>query len=143
MGGDILFTRLKEIEICFENVEGIKVPAKYILVLCMDGLKNFRRSFQNDKEGLAICKGTYAERIILKIDKSAKGKLTSSEGNELFQRLTRYADITNIELKYWDGDEENIYADWEDATKGGEENLLQKNYFDDRGNLIIEMGKGI
>ena len=139
----ILFTRLKELEICFENVEGIKVPAEYILVLCMDGIKNFRRSFQNDEEGLAMCRGTYAERIILKIDKSAKGKLTSSEDNELFQRLTRYADITNIELKYVDGVEENIYADWEDATKGGEENLLQKNSFDDRENLIIEIGKGI
>ena len=112
MDGDILFTRLKEIEICFENVEGIKVPSKYILVLCMDGLKNFRRSFQNDKEGLAMCKGTYA-------------------------------DITNIELKYVDGVKENIYADWEDATNGGEENLLQKNSFDGAGNLIIEIGKGI
>lgn len=138
-----MFTRLKEIEICFENVEGIKVPSKYILVLCMEGLKNFRRSFQNDKEGLAMCKGTYAERIILKIDKSAKGKITISEGNEIFKRLTRYADITNIELKYVDSVKENIYADWEDATNGGEENLLQKNSFDGAGNLIIEIGKGI
>ena len=114
-----MFTRLKEIEICFENVEGIKVPAEYILVLCMDGIKNFRRSFQNDEEGLAMCRGTYAERISLKIDKSA-----------------------NIELKYVDGVKENIYADWEDSTKGGEENLLQKNSVDDRENLIIEIGKG-
>lgn len=135
-----MFTRLKEIEICFENVECIKIPAEYILVLCMDGIKNFRRSFQNDEEGLAMCRDTYVEKIILKIDKSAKGKITSSEGNEVFQRLTRYADITDIELKYSDGVEENIYADWEDATKGGEENLLQKNSFDGAGNLIIEIG---
>ena len=79
-----------------------------------------------------MCRGTYAERIIFKIDKFAKGKITSSEDNELFQRLTRYANITNIELKYVDGVEEKIYADWEEATKGGEENLLQKNSFDER-----------
>jgi len=32
--------------------------------------------------------------------------------------------------------EENIYTDFE---KGGEKNLLQKNFFDDRENLIIEI----
>lgn len=138
-----MFVRLKEIEIGFENVEGVKIPAQYVSVLCMDGIKDFRRSFQNDEEGLAMCRGTYAERIILKIDNSAKGKLTSNEGNEIFQRLTRYHDIVDIKLKYSDGVEENICSDWEDATKGGEENLLQKNSFDDKGNLIIEIGKFI
>ncbi len=138
-----MFVRLKEIEIGFENVEGVKVPAEYVSILCMDGIKNFRRSFQNDEEGLVMLRGTYAERIILKIEKSAKGKLISNGGNEIFQRLTRYHDIVDIELKYSDGVEETIRADWEDATKGGEENLLQKNSFDDKENLIIEIGKGI
>lgn len=138
----MVFVRLKEIEIGFENVEGVKVSAEYVSILCMDGIKDFRRSFQNDEEGLAMCRGTYAERIILKIDKSAKGKCKSNEGNEIFQRLTRYHDIVDIKLKYSDGAEETICSDWEDATKGGEENLLQKNSFDDKGNLIIEIGKG-
>ncbi len=138
-----MFVRLQEIEICFENVETIKVPAEYILVLCMDGIKNFCRSFQNDEAGLVMCRGTYAERIILKIDKKAKGKITSSEGNELFQRLTRYQDITDIELKYSYGVEECICSDWKDATKGGEENVLQKISFDGAGNLIIEIWKEI
>lgn len=139
----IMFVRLKEIEIGFENVEGVKIPAQYVSVLCMDGIKDFRRSFQNDEEGLAMCRGTYAERIILKINKSAKGKLTSNEGNEIFQRLTRYRDIVDIKLKYSDGVEETICSDWENATKGGEENLLQNNSCDDGGNLIIEIGKFI
>ena len=136
-----MFATLREVKIIFENVEVITVPAKYILVMYMEGIKEFRRSFQNDGEGLVMFRGIYAEKIFIKIDVSAKSKIFSDSDNELFQRITCYPDITSIGLKYSDGVEESICSDWKDATKGEEENFLQDTYFEGKGNLVIKIGK--
>lgn len=56
---------LKKLEIGFENVEVIKIPAKFILALNMRGVKEFRNSYQNDGKGLAMFRGTSAEKIYL------------------------------------------------------------------------------
>lgn len=134
----ILFTLLKKIEIVFENVEWIEIPAKFISALRMYNIKNFRRSYKNFDKSLAVGKFTCADKIFIKIDKAAKEKFFSNTGAEIFSRIANYQDITNFDLKYADGFEEKIYA-----IRGGtdEKSNLQKNYFDYEGNLIVEIGK--
>lgn len=83
-------------------------------------------------------RGTSAEKIYLQIDRSAKEKFFSDCDNELFARIKRYQDITSFELTYSDGFKEEIYTAWEGSD---EKNNLQKNSFDDEGNLIVEIGK--
>ena len=129
---------LKKLEIAFENVEVIKIPAKFILTLTMRGVKDFRNSYQNDGKGLAMFRGTSADKIYLQIDKSAKEKFFSDSDNELFARINQYQDITSFTLIYSDKFTEEIYTHWEGTD---EINYLQKNYFDDEGNLIVEIGK--
>lgn len=129
---------LKKLEIAFENVEVIKIPAKFILALNTRGVKDFRDSYQNDGKGLAMFRGTSAEKIYLQIDKSAKEKFFSNCDHELFERINQYQDITSFTLIYADKFKEEIYAHWEGTD---EINYLQKNYFDDEGNLIVEIGK--
>lgn len=129
---------LIKLEIAFENVEVIEIPAKFISALNMHGMRQFRNSYQNSDEGLAMFRGTSAEKIYLQIDKSAKDKIFSSNDFELFARLNRWQDITSFELTYSDGFKEEIYTAWEGSD---EKNNLQKNFFDDEGNLIVEIGK--
>lgn len=135
-----MFTLLEKIEIVFENVEWIEVPAKFISALSMYDIKDFRRSFKNFDESLAVGKFTRADKIFIKIDKSAKDKFFSNAGAEIFSRIALCQDIRSFELKYADGFEETIYTRW----KGGDKkNNFQKNSFDDEGNLIVEIGKEV
>ncbi len=129
---------LIKLEIAFENVEVIKIPAKFILTLTMRGVKEFRNSYQNDDEGLAMFRGTSADKIYLQIDKTAAKKFYSDSDNELFARINQYQDITSFTLIYSDKFTEEIYSHWEGTD---ETNNLQKNYFDEEGNLIVEIGK--
>ena len=133
-----MFTVLEKIEIIFKNVEWIAVPAKFVSVLCMYDIKNFRRSFKNFDGSLTVGKFTRADEIFIRIDKSAKDKFFSNAGAEIFSRINPFQDITNFELKYTDGFYETIYTAW-DGTD--EKNNLQKNSFDDEENLIIQIGK--
>ena len=120
---------LIKLEIAFENVEVIEIPAKFISVLTMRGVKEFRNSYQNDDEGLAMFRGTSAEKIYLQIDKTAKDKFFSDSDNELFARINQYQDITSFTLIYSDKFTEEIYSHWEGSD---ETNNLQKNYYDFR-----------
>ena len=133
-----MFATLIKLEIAFENVEVVEIPAKFISALNMHGIKKFRQSYQNRDEGLSMFRGTSAEKIYLQIDSSAKEKFFSNVGAELFARINRYQDITSFELTYSDDFKETIYTAW-DGTD--EINNLQKNYFDDKGNLIVEIVK--
>ena len=112
-----MFTFLEKIEIAFENVEVIKIPAKFILTLTMRGVKDFRNSYQNDGKGLAMFRGTSADKIYLQIDKSAKEKFFSNAGVEIFSRIASYQDITSFDLKYNDGSGEKIYTTWDGTDK--------------------------
>ena len=133
-----MFATLIKLEIAFENVEVIEIPAKFISALSIYGTKDFRRSFKNFDKSLAVGKFTRAEKIYLQIDKSAKEKFFSNVGAELFARINRYQDITSFELTYSDNFKETIYTTWEGSD---EKNNWQKNYFDDEGNLIVKIGK--
>lgn len=131
-----------EVRLGFENVEGVHIPPQYVTDVRIAGIKEWRIiSRRGDDELGVFLRAKDAEKFIMVIDKAAKGQVLTFEGNELFERITRHADITDIELKYSDGLEENIYVDWEDGNAGGEINALQRHYFDNEGNLVIKIGK--
>ena len=68
---------LKKLEIAFENVEWIEIPAKFILALNMQCVKDFRDSYKNDGKGLAMFRGISADKIYLQTE-SFGGKIFSS-----------------------------------------------------------------
>ena len=130
-----------EFEIGFENVEGVKVPPKYVMDVRISGITEFR-IMMNDEEKLGSwLRAKDAKRVFMVIDKAVKGKVMTSYDKELWERILRYPDITDIKIKYSDGTEENIYVAWEDVNDEGEENALQRHYFDNEGNLVIKIGK--
>ena len=96
----------------------------------------------NDEEKLGVwLKAKDAKRVFMVIDKAVKGKVITNYDKELWERILRHPDITDIKVKYSDGTEENIYVAWEDGNTGGEINALQEHYFDNEGNLVIKIGK--
>lgn len=131
-----------EIRLGFENFEEVNVPPKYLMRIGIIGIKEYRVMSRNgdDELGLFI-RAKKAEKIIVAIDKVAKGQVITSSGNELFERVTRYPDITDIKIKYSDDTEEEIHPMWEDRNDEVEENVLQEYYFDKEGNLVIKIGK--
>ena len=140
---DIIIT---ELEIGFENVEGVKIPPKYVIELRIWGMRDLRRMYRRNEEldgdselGLWLRRKT-AEGIVMIIDKAIEGKVMTNYDKEFWWRVIRYPDITDIKIKYSDGTEEEIGTNWEDVNDEGEENALQRHYFDNEGNLVIEIG---
>ena len=105
---------MEKILLCFENYEGVEIPAKFIEYFVMRGMKNFRSGH-----------------------KAGENLLTDFD-NELFERVLNGSDITEIVLKYSDGTEEKIWTEWQGSC---DINDLQKNSFDDDGNMTIKIGK--
>lgn len=130
-----------EFEIGFENVEGVKIPPKYVMDVRISEVTEFC-IMMNDEEKLGVwLKAKDAKRVFMVIDKAVKGKVITNYDKELWERILRHPDITDIKVKYSDCTEENIYVAWEDGNAGGEINALQKHYFDNEGNLVIKIGK--
>ena len=130
-----------EFEIGFENVEAVKIPPKYVMDVRISGVTEFCIMMNNEEKLCVWLKAKDAKRVFMVIDKAVKGKVTTNYDKEFWARILNYPDITDIKVKYSDGMEENIYVAWEDGNAGGEINALQKNYFDNEGNLVIEIGK--
>lgn len=133
--------KVTEFEIGFENVEGVKIPPKYVMDVRISEVTEFC-IMMNDEEKLGVwLKAKDAKRVFMVIDKAVKGKVITNYDKELWERILRHPDITDIKVKYSDCTEENIYVAWEDGNAGGEINALQKHYFDNEGNLVIKIGK--
>lgn len=136
---DVIIT---EFEIGFENFEVVNIPPKYLMRIGIIGVKGYRVMSRNGNDELGLfVRAKNAERIIVTIDKVAKGQVLTGSGNELFERITRYPNITDIKIKYSDDTEEEIHPTWEDVNDDVEENALQEHYFDREGNLVIKIGK--
>ena len=125
---------LEKILFCFENYEGVEIPAKFISALKIEGIRDYRKIEGFNK---IVFKGKFAEKIFIQIDKTAENILTDWN-NKIFERILQYSDISDIVLKYVDGSEETFSTDWEGIC---EINDLQENYFDECGNLTVKIGK--
>ena len=129
-----------EFEIGFENVEAVKIPPEYVLDVRISGMTEFRIMMNDEGKLGVLLRAKDAKRVFMVIDKAVKGKVITNYDKEFWERILRYPDIVDIKVKYSDGTEENIYVAWEDVNDEGEENALQKHYFDDEGNLVIKIG---
>ena len=136
---------LTELELTFENHEGVDIPAKYIARFSVCGITDcLRATGEGTEEAIEVFKERCAEKIYIKVSKAAKGKIFShfykstSRGEELFARLEKFSDAAVISLKYADGTAEELWVPWKDAPY--DNNALQTSHVDDDGNLIIKIG---
>ena len=126
---------LTELKIIFDDKEYVVVPVNYVLSLNVSGIQESRHIKRKKSEPL-IFKSKYAEMIDIEIAKEAADKIFTSRGTELFKKIRNNKDITKIELKYSDGTEEVICADYSaDFTTG--ENEWQKSNTINGGRLAI------
>lgn len=132
---------MTEINLWFENGELVTVPAKYIVLISVHGIKDsFRSNWEHEEqEEIHIFKKRVAESLYLIIRKSAAGIIRTDFDAELFERFNQWKDLVGIEPKYSDGSSEEIYLPWEEENYQTFENKLQKNSFDEYGNLVIEV----
>ena len=158
---------LTEFRIVFETIgfeinEFAVVPAKYISVLKIEGIKevrymkelvrNYKRPrpfmYRTPQDEPVVYKFKQAEIIYFQLDKEADGKIFTNNGVELFNRiLDGNRDPCRIDLKYSDGTEELIKVDFDpddfySDDKGSQiKNLLQFHSLLTNGNLNVRIGE--
>lgn len=138
---------LKKVTLVLENCERIEIPRKWIGEFRLAGIEtviarlgcNYVGKYEFAKEfAIEIFKGADADeyRPFGQLEKGSK-----------FDRLTRYADVTHVELEFDDENGILSYAvDYE--TKDGEEGLLgaenanQSTKISKLGNLYLVVQKG-
>lgn len=102
---------IAKIEIVFENVEFVTIPADNIV------------KFSND---------IMHHSIQLELDGRRSDKTA-------FDRILRYNDVVWIEVLCNDGKAYKVDVPWRNSTVGGEENALQKSWIKDNGNLCLSI----
>ena len=74
-----------EFEIGFENVEGVKIPPKYVMDVRISGVTEFCIMMNNEEKLDVWLKAKDAKRVFMVINKAVKGKV-----------------ITNYDEEFWD-----------------------------------------
>ena len=147
--------RLRSIELVFENCEVISIPAEHIKSLYIG--KTHRQLFgaqmfgsENSPLPLYMRDGIIADDIRLILNPEGNVKYTTpwNETSRVFDRLTKWNDITGIDLCFSDDTSESFTALWEDSNEQGEENVYQRSLIDsgrkypsDKGLLILVISK--
>lgn len=131
---------MKELQICLENCDVIRVPWESVINLSIYKVHKTYHFAKNMNLEMLV-----ADDILLTLSKSADlphqtfgvGKFTT-----MFKRLYDYRDITSLSLIHDDGKEEEFYVTHdEDELKCY--NKLQLVEFDSYGNLVIKIGKDV
>lgn len=131
------------IEITFENIDYIRIPAHYFRDFELAEVHTIvRRATAN-----AILRYQKASSVTLELIGEADLEAANFDGDvfglkegetSLFKRLQRN-DITKIKLIYSDKTEEEFSVAWEDADRGGYTNLLQSSTVDDAGTICVRI----
>ena len=131
---------MKELQICLENCDMIKVPWESVVNLSIYKVhKTYHFSKNMNLEMLV------ADDVLLTLSKSAVlplqafgvGKFTTN-----FNRLIDCRDIVSLTLVHDDDKEEEFYVTYdEDELKCY--NKLQSTEIDNEGNLVIRIGKDV
>ena len=129
--------QIKSIKLAFENVEVCEIPIHKINQLYLTGLHYSLNTLGYNLTST----NAHADCFFMVLLPSIKDNLTS-DGQKLFERVSRFNDIVSIIAKYADGEEEEIYLYWKDANKGGEINKYQKSKILNNGCLAVYVGKG-
>ena len=137
---------VKYVEIILENCESIRLGKHCIGRFCITGIKSDISRIASN----CISKCIYADEVTMEILKIAKDEEYYPFGQKEFKdtnkidRLSRYNDITGINITYTDKTEETIYVDYEEGEHEGElgaPNVNQKTYLSNLVNLYIVISK--
>ena len=133
---------VKSVNLVLENCEVINIEAKYFGQLLLEKIRTkvYRVAMNS------ISRMQVVNRVAIELFSEANVPYDSfgEESREtIFDRLTNYNDITQIELLYDDEgkDTELFIVNWVDGDKCGCTNKLQKSYTSKPGNLYILIGK--
>lgn len=129
---------IKELQLCLENCDMIKIDWKNILSLSMTDVNKSYHFSKNCNTEMTV-----ANNVRLIISKDADlphqefgvGEFTTN-----FKRLYDGRDVSSIVLVHDDGKEEEFYVAY-DEDEFRCFNKLQSTGIDDDGNLIIKIGR--
>jgi len=141
---------VKLIDLTFENVQGLKIPAQYIGSFKIAKIeKEIQRIASNSIEEIQ-----WANEVFLEI--VGNPRLYNHEYNPLFDyhpfcladelptfgRALEFDDITDIVVEYEDGSNETYYVYYE-CSGGSDENIMQQTRVGKNGSLYILIGKNL
>lgn len=126
---------LSYIELTFENIDYIVIPAQYFTDICISNISSGSLGTAESIE-FTLKKGVNEAAYAFTGDVY----VMQSGGAFLFERISRYCDITHIKMIYEDDTFEEYTVVWEEDQTGCR-NLLQKSYITDDGNLKVVIGK--
>ena len=133
---------VKSVNLILENCEVINIEAKYFGQLLLEKIRTkvYRVAMNS------ISRMQVVNRVAIELFSEANVPYDSfgEESKEtIFDRLTNYNDIAQIELIYDDEgkDTELFIVNWIDDDQCGCTNKLQKSYTSKPGNLYILIGK--
>lgn len=133
-------SELKSITFGFENCELLTIPAHMIGDMEIGDIKTTVRRIASN----SISKMLSTDFVFIELFDNCKSIATSC-GDDLngFERLTKYSDITSIDLDFEDGSKiENIYVDYcEDSDTLGANNKNQSFYVSKQNVLYILIDK--
>ena len=134
---------ITDIEIIFENMDSIVIPARYFLDFEFDSIHNkIRRVAIN-----AILNYSVADTIMFVLDGSANNDAITFDGDihllnlseqTLFERL-QGNDITKLRLIYVANTDETFNAPWEDLGDDIFTNQLQHTAIDSNGHMYVQI----
>ena len=137
-----MLKNVKKIVIGFENVETMVFPADAVGHIYVDGLHT----------GIAglVCEsvGRYHHCDALALEIFSEGNTAyepfgvTEPGVRKFDRLLKYHDVVDISIFYDDGTEDDVYVQYEEGERA-DENILQKTWVSDLGNLYIVIGEDV
>ena len=132
---------VKKIELVLENCEVLEFEPKFFYECTLEDIKEkVRRDACN-----SISKIKSAGLIMLAINKEAD-RINKPFGAEfenpetIFERLTKYNDITSICLTFEDGIEERYYVNYDEGDKEGmlgAPNINQDSFINEHGHLFL------
>lgn len=122
MSKDICF-----IEITFENIDYIRIPADYFRAFNTENINSVM--FELNPEANRDADGFDGDVHRIHV-----------EGETLFDRL-QMQDITHFKLIYADQTEEEFFVPWENADNGGYANRLQTSSIDGSGIFRVSICK--
>lgn len=134
---------VKYIDIVFENCEYVRIPISFVGVFYIGRVSTkIKRTASN-----AIEKREIAKKVFIEIFAEVDDEILNSckEGNitmSIINRIVSYSDITQIEVYYEDGSEEQYLVPYKvKDDMNYAPNVYQKNYISKLGHLYVAIGK--
>lgn len=141
--------QLKEIELAFENVDTLTIPAEYIMGIQLRGLSSgiyYSYAFDPDE----VHEEHSVDSLTLKFSSGIlKDNLVTKFSSNGASRLASFDDLVNVKLRYTDGSESPEYfvtwsednADSYNEYNSYQENHLYHDLLTDENILFIYVGK--